>query len=172
MPRTFISVTSFIVRWCRKHFVSICYLLHQSHLNLLHQGHLMKYFFRVIKSFIPSGIAGQLRTQMGSPGVYDPTSLRGSRWPSDCLDSLRVSKAVSSVMAESWPLVSQITDKNTYGFLLVEILHLFFYLSPIFFFYLGFLSRPFTNHRTAGEGGGHFFNSSLPLPTASETLRH
>ena len=41
-----------------------------------------------------------------------------------------------------------------------------------FFFYLGFLSRRFTNHRTAGEGGGHFFNSSLPLPPASQTLRH
>ena len=35
--------------------------------------------------------------------------------------------------------------------------------SYIFFFYLGCLSQPFTNHRTAGEGGGHFFNSSLPL---------
>ena len=31
-----------------------------------------------------------------------------------------------------------------------------------FFFYLGFLSRTFTNHRTAREGGGHFFSSSLP----------
>ena len=41
-----------------------------------------------------------------------------------------------------------------------------------FFFYLSFLSRTFTNHRTAGEGGGHFFNSSLPLPPASQTLRH
>ena len=41
-----------------------------------------------------------------------------------------------------------------------------------FFFYLGFLSRTFMNHKTAGEGGGHFFNSSLPLPTASQTLRH
>ena len=40
-----------------------------------------------------------------------------------------------------------------------------------FFFYLGFPSQPFTNHRTAGEGGGHFFNSSLPLPPASHTLR-
>ena len=39
-----------------------------------------------------------------------------------------------------------------------------------FFFYLGFLSRPFTHHRTAGEGGGHFFNSSLQLPPASQTL--
>ena len=37
----------------------------------------------------------------------------------------------------------------------------------IFFFYSGFLSRPFTNHRTAGEGCGHFFNSSVPLPPAS-----
>ena len=36
----------------------------------------------------------------------------------------------------------------------------------------GFLSRTFTNHRTSGEGGGHFFNSSLPLPSASQTIRH
>ena len=28
------------------------------------------------------------------------------------------------------------------------------------------------NHRTAGEGGGHFFNSLLPLPPASQTVRH
>ena len=41
-----------------------------------------------------------------------------------------------------------------------------------FFSYLDFLSRTFTNHRTAGEGGGHFFNSSLPLPPASQTLKH
>ena len=41
-----------------------------------------------------------------------------------------------------------------------------------FFFYLGFLSRTFTNHRTAREGGGHFFNSSLPLPPTSQTIRH
>ena len=42
----------------------------------------------------------------------------------------------------------------------------------VFFFYLGFLSRTFTIHRTAGEGGGYFFNSPLPLPPASQTLRH
>ena len=41
-----------------------------------------------------------------------------------------------------------------------------------FFFYLGFLSGTFTIHRTAGERGGHLFNSSLPLPPASQTLRH
>ena len=41
-----------------------------------------------------------------------------------------------------------------------------------FISYLGFLLQPFTNYRTAGEGGGHFFNSSLPLPPASQTLRH
>ena len=35
--------------------------------------------------------------------------------------------------------------------------------SLIFFSYLGCLSEPFTNHRSAGEGGGHFFNSSLPF---------
>ena len=39
------------------------------------------------------------------------------------------------------------------------------------FFYLGFISRTFTIHRTAGEGGGYLLNSSLPLPPASQTLR-
>ena len=41
-----------------------------------------------------------------------------------------------------------------------------------FFLYLGFLPQPFTNHWTAGKGGGYFFNSSLPLPPVSRTLRH
>ena len=37
-------------------------------------------------------------------------------------------------------------------------------LVNLFLFYLGFLSQPFTNHRTAcSKGGGHFFNSSLPF---------
>ena len=41
-----------------------------------------------------------------------------------------------------------------------------------FFFYLDFLSQPFTNNRTAGEGGAHVFNSSLPLPPASQIVRY
>ena len=41
-----------------------------------------------------------------------------------------------------------------------------------FSFYMGCLSRTFTIHRTAREGGGYLFNSSLPLPPASQTLRH
>ena len=45
-------------------------------------------------------------------------------------------------------------------------------ISKIYFFYLCFVSRTFTNHRTTGEGGGHSINSSLPLPSASKTLRH
>ena len=41
----------------------------------------------------------------------------------------------------------------------------------ISFFYLGFLSQiTFTNHRAAWERGGHFFNSSLPLPSASKHI--
>ena len=44
--------------------------------------------------------------------------------------------------------------------------------SFFFFFYLCFLLRTFTIHETAGEGGGYLFNSSLPLPPASQTLRH
>ena len=41
-----------------------------------------------------------------------------------------------------------------------------------FFFYLGFFSQTFANHRTAGKGGRHFFNSSLPFPSASQALRY
>ena len=59
----------------------------------------------------------------------------------------------------TWTSVEQIV---------VRLIVLFFYY--YFFFYLGFLSQPFTNHRTAGEGGGYFFNYSLPLPPASQTL--
>ena len=49
------------------------------------------------------------------------------------------------------------------------ILCVFYYLIKIpvlgkcFFFYLGFLSQTFMIQRTAGEGGGYLFNSSLPL---------
>ena len=42
----------------------------------------------------------------------------------------------------------------------------------LFLFYLGFLSRTFTIHRTAGGAGGYLFNSSLPHPPTSRTLRH
>ena len=42
----------------------------------------------------------------------------------------------------------------------------FFVLSGVFF------SCAFTFHRTAGEGGGYPFSPSLPLPPASQTLRH
>ena len=41
-----------------------------------------------------------------------------------------------------------------------------------FFFLPGFFTQTFTNHRTAAEGGGHIFNSSLPLSPVSQTLRH
>ena len=44
-----------------------------------------------------------------------------------------------------------------------------------FFFFFSiwvFLSRTFMIHKTAGERGGYLFNSSLPLPPASQTLRH
>ena len=41
----------------------------------------------------------------------------------------------------------------------------------LFFFYLGFLLRSFIIHRTAREGGGHFFKCSLPLPPASQSFR-
>ena len=40
-----------------------------------------------------------------------------------------------------------------------------------FIFYLSFLSQVFAIHRTVGEGGDYLFNSSLPLPPASQILR-
>ena len=40
------------------------------------------------------------------------------------------------------------------------------------FFYLGFASRLFTIHKTAGKGGGYLFISFLSFPPASQTLRH
>ena len=40
-----------------------------------------------------------------------------------------------------------------------------------FFLSVFFFSPPFTDHKTAGEGGRHFLNSSLPLPPASQTVR-
>ena len=49
------------------------------------------------------------------------------------------------------------------------MLHIYIY---IFFFYLGFLSRTFTNHKTAGDRGEYFFNSSTPLPPTSQALRY
>ena len=42
----------------------------------------------------------------------------------------------------------------------------------LFFSYLSFLLRTITIQRTAGEGGGYFYSSSVPLPPASQTLRH
>ena len=41
-----------------------------------------------------------------------------------------------------------------------------------FFLYLDFFSRTFMSHRTAGEEKGHFFDFSLPLPSASKALTH
>ena len=41
-----------------------------------------------------------------------------------------------------------------------------------FFNYLGFLWQMFTNYRATGEEGRLFFNSSAPLPSTSQTLRH
>ena len=56
--------------------------------------------------------------------------------------------------------------------LIFRFLSIFKIYLLIFFFYSGFLSRIFTSHRTAEEGGDYFFKSSLPLPLASQTPRH
>ena len=49
----------------------------------------------------------------------------------------------------------------------------FKYGSIFFFFYLSRFSFTTIHElQTAGEGGGHFFNSSLSLAPALQTLRH
>ena len=48
----------------------------------------------------------------------------------------------------------------------VHLTQSFFFF--FFFFYQHFLSRILTTHRTAGEGRGPFFNSTIPLPRAHE----
>ena len=40
------------------------------------------------------------------------------------------------------------------------------------FFMSVFFSQTFIDHRTTGEGGEHFFNSSLSLPPGLQTLSH
>ena len=57
-------------------------------------------------------------------------------------------------------------------FVLCQEKELIFSVDCIYIFYLGFLSQTFTNHRTAGEGGGLFLISLLPLSPASRTIRH
>ena len=57
--------------------------------------------------------------------------------------------------------------------MVTHFLILLFFSFFFFFFcrvFLGFLSRTFTIHRTAGEGGGYFSKSSLPLPPALKHL--
>ena len=45
-------------------------------------------------------------------------------------------------------------------------------VSTHFFFLSGFSFTNIHESQDCREGGGHFFNSSLPLPSASQTLRH
>ena len=52
--------------------------------------------------------------------------------------------------------------------ILISIMNVF----SSFFSIWAFFHDTLTNHRTAGKGGGYFFNSSLPLPPTSQTLRY
>ena len=45
-------------------------------------------------------------------------------------------------------------------------------IKNLFLIYMGFLSRKFMIHRIAGEEGGYFFKSSLPLVPISQIRRH
>ena len=83
----------------------------------------------------------------------------------------KVSSSVTSAKSLSLPVA--ILLKNSLGFTQRIVWHTSVLAVKSFFFSIWvFLSRTFTNHRTAGEGRGHFFNSTLPFPPALQTLRH
>ena len=69
-------------------------------------------------------------------------------------------------------LITQIISEYKDVAQMNQDLKVFIQKSMYLFFYLGFLSWTFTIHRTAVEGGGYFFNSSLPFSPASHTLRY
>ena len=63
--------------------------------------------------------------------------------------------------------LNELNSAISYFKYILQIIDIFY-----IFFYLGFMSQPFTNHRALGEGGWYFFNSSLPLPPASQAPTH
>ena len=72
-----------------------------------------------------------------------------------------------SISHLTFPPVAHLRVYSKFSWLLLTFyIGLVSSVRKFFFFYLGFLSRLFTNHRTAGEWRGHFFNSSLPLSPA------
>ena len=62
--------------------------------------------------------------------------------------------------------------------LCLELIYVMYHkltLGRLIFFFFSiwiFVSQTFTNHRTAGEGGEHFFNSSLAVPDFTTTDYH
>ena len=66
-----------------------------------------------------------------------------------------------------WVLAGLFQRRLEYSFIIGSSHRKVSFFFFFFFFYLGFLSRTFTNHRTAGEGGGHYSHYHfypLPLP--------
>ena len=75
----------------------------------------------------------------------------------------------SNFFLKSTVLNAQKHLQRFYSFIVNVLIGQFLNSSCSFFFYLGFHSRKFTIHRTAGEGGDFLFNSSLPLLPALQT---
>ena len=67
-----------------------------------------------------------------------------------------LAKCMTTKKNQRWKLVKMISN------------YVLEYKQPIFFL-CGFLLRTFMLHRTAGKGRDYYFNSSLPLPPASDT---
>ena len=62
--------------------------------------------------------------------------------------------------------------KNIFMFMVLIFLIVIILFNFIKSLFLDFLSRTFTIHMTAGEVGAYLFNSSLPHPPSSQTLKH
>ena len=60
--------------------------------------------------------------------------------------------------------ISDVNDFKRYLFTLYQIISLLILPLEKFFFYLGLLSQPFTNHKSVGERDGHFLKNIYHLP--------
>ena len=79
---------------------------------------------------------------------------------------VRTEQANQLFIPELFDVAQSITEMKIHSIIVANLIYWTF--SHIFFF----LSPKLTNHRTVKERGGDFFNSSLSISPASQTLRY
>ena len=132
---------------------------------------LFSQFVKVPSSFggrNPVAVRASSKTPVTTSTIID--IMRGSKYWYFCNTLI----SISSIACRS---VFNSSSLSLYNFLFSSELvassttFLTFYYH-YFFIYLGFLSRKFIIHKTAGEERGYFFNSFVPNLPASQTLRY